>query len=335
MKNQPRIAILIPCYNEELTVRQVISDFRRELPQADIHVFDNNSSDRTVQVARDAGARIAFERRQGKGYVVQAMFRDVEADIYVIVDGDGTYPAREVHKMIEPILLDEADMVVGSRLMGDSDGGFKVLNRWGNKFFLRTINLIFKVKLSDILSGYRTFSRTFVKNVPIFGGGFETETELSIKALARGYRILELPVGLKARPEGSLSKIRIMQDGFLILNTILTLFRDYKPLTFFGLIGLFLILLGFVPGTMVIVEFIRTGLVPRLPSAVLAVGLVLSGMLCMVVGLILHTIARRFQELDHQLKVLNRETVPEPAVMSTAASVRGRSSSSGTFRREG
>jgi glycosyltransferase involved in cell wall biosynthesis len=327
VNNQPRIAILIPCYNEELTVRQVISDFRAELPQADIYVFDNNSSDRTVEIARDAGAQVAFERRQGKGYVVQAMFRDVEADIYVIVDGDGTYPAHEVHKLIEPILVDEADMVVGSRLMGDSDseGGFKVLNRWGNRFFLRTINLIFKVKLSDILSGYRTFNRAFVKNVPIFGGGFETETELSIKALARGYRVLELPVGLKARPEGSFSKIRIMQDGFLILNTILTLFRDYKPLTFFGLIGLFLILLGFVPGTMVVVEFIRTGLVPRLPSAVLAVGLVLSGMLCMVVGLILHTIARRFQELDHQLKVLNRETVSEQASISAVASFRGRS----------
>ena len=304
---RPRIAILIPCYNEELTVRQVIDDFRAELPDADIYVFDNNSSDRTIEIARAAGARIAVERRQGKGYVVQTMFRDVEADVYVMVDGDGTYPAREVHKIIDPILLGEADMVVGSRLTSVSESEFKILNRLGNRFFLWTINFIFKVKLSDILSGYRAFNREFVKNIPIFGGGFETETELSIKALARGYRIVELPVDLKARPEGSFSKIRILRDGFLILNTILTLFRDYKPLTFFGVIGLFFIALGFVPGSVVIVEFARTGLVPRLPSAVLAVGLVLSGMLFIVVGLILHTIARRFQELDHQMKVLNRE----------------------------
>jgi glycosyltransferase involved in cell wall biosynthesis len=311
---QPRIAVLIPCYNEELTIRQVISDFRAQLPSAEIYVFDNNSTDRTVQFACEAGARIAFERRQGKGYVVQAMFRDVEADVYVMVDGDGTYPASDVHKLIDPILMDEADMVVGSRLMPNSESEFAMLNRWGNQFFLRMLNFIFKVKLSDILSGYRTFNRAFVKNIPIFGGGFETETELSIKALARGYRIVELPVNLKARPEGSFSKIRIMRDGFLIVNTILTLFRDYKPLTFFGAIGLFLILLGFVPGTVVVVEFIKTGLVPRLPSAVLAVGLTLSGLLCAFVGLVLHTIARRFQELDHQLKVLNRSTGSEQMI---------------------
>jgi glycosyltransferase involved in cell wall biosynthesis len=304
----PKIAILIPCYNEELTVGQVVRDFRKELPDADIYVFDNNSSDRTVEVARDAGARIAFEARQGKGYVVQAMFREVDADIYVIVDGDDTYPAAEVHKLIAPIVAGEADMAVGSRLTSRSESEIRTLNRLGNRFFLNTINFIFKVKLSDILSGYRAFSRKFVKNIPIFGGGFETETELTIKALAHGYRIVELPVDLKARPEGSFSKIRVMQDGLLILTSILTLFRDYKPLTFFGLIGVFLVLIGFIPGTLVIVEFIRTGLVPRLPSAVLAVGLVLSGLLAIVVGIVLHTIARRFQELDHQLKILAFES---------------------------
>ena len=306
MKN-PKIAILIPCYNEELTIRQVISDFRTELPDAEIYVFDNNSTDRTLELAHEAGARVCSERRQGKGYVVQSMFREVLADLYVMVDGDGTYPAKDIHKLIEPVLLGEADMAVGSRLMMGSDSEFKALNRFGNEFFLRTINFIFQVRLSDILSGYRVFNREFVKNIALFGGGFEIETELSIKALARGYRIVEVPVKLKARPEGSFSKIRILQDGFLILNTILTLFRDYKPLTFFGVIGLLLMALGLVPGAVVVVEFIKTGLVPRLPSAVLAVGLVLSGMLCLVVGLILHTITRRFQELDHQLKVLGRE----------------------------
>jgi glycosyltransferase involved in cell wall biosynthesis len=303
-----KIAVLIPCYNEALTVGQVISDFRDELPDAEIYVFDNNSRDQTVEVARSAGAQIAFERRQGKGYVVQSMFRDVEADIYVMVDGDGTYPAKDVHRLIEPILRGEADVAVGSRLMTTSESEFKALNRLGNLFFIRTINLIFKVQLSDILSGYRAFNREFVKNIPIFGGGFEVETELSIKALGRGYRIVELPVDLKSRPQGSFSKIRILQDGFLILSTILKLFRDYKPMTFFGAIGLFIIVLGLVPGVIVIAEFLKTGLVPRLPSAVLSVGMVLTGMLCLVVGLILHTITRRFQELDHQMKMLNRET---------------------------
>ena len=308
MQSKPRIAILIPCYNEELTIGQVVRDFHAQLPDADIYVFDNNSADRTVEVAREAGARVAFERRQGKGYVLQAMFREVEADIYVMVDGDNTYPATDVHKLIAPVLAGEADMTVGSRLSPQSQSEFKTLNRLGNRFFLNTVNFIFKVRLSDILSGYRAFNREFVKNIPIFGGGFETETELTIKALVRGYRIVELPVDLKARPEGSFSNIRILQDGFVILNSILTLFRDYKPLTFFGTIGLFFILLGLIPGTVVIVEFVETGLVPRLPSAVLAIGLVLSGMLAIVVGIVLHTIARRFQELDYQLKILGFES---------------------------
>ena len=306
MASQPRIAILIPCYNEELTVGEVVRSFRAELPGSEIWVFDNNSTDRTVEVARDAGACVAFELRQGKGYVVQRMFQDIEADVFVMVDGDGTYPPAEVGRLIEPIMLGNADMTVGSRLTQESKSEFRSLNRLGNYFFLRVINFIFGVRLTDILSGYRAFSRRFVKSIPLSGGGFETETELTIKALGRGYRIVEIPVNLKARPEGSFSKIRILSDGFLILNTILTLFRDYKPLTFFGVAGLFLILLGFVPGTIVIVEFIKTGLVPRLPSAVLAVGLVLSGMLAIVVGLVLHTITRRFQELDHQLKMLGK-----------------------------
>jgi glycosyltransferase involved in cell wall biosynthesis len=310
---RPRIAVLIPCYNEAATIQDVLRDFQGELPDAELYVFDNNSTDRTVELAREAGARVVRERRQGKGYVVQSMFREVEADIYVMVDGDGTYPAAEVHKLIQPILLGEADMVVGSRLMHESASSFRILNRVGNQFFLRAVNLIFKVRLTDILSGYRAFSRPFVKSVPIFGGGFEVEAEMTMKALARGSRIVELPVDLKARPQGSFSKIRILQDGFLILNTILSLFRDYKPLTFFGSLGLFVVALGFVPGTIVIVEFFKTGLVPRLPSALLAVGLVLSGMLLISVGLVLHTVIRHFQELEHQLQ-LRREPALEEIV---------------------
>jgi hypothetical protein len=209
--------------------------------------------------------------------------------------------------LIEPILNDEADMVIGSRLHAQSASRFKSANRIGNKFFLYILNYTLGAKITDMLSGYRAFNRGFVKGVPLFGGGFETETELTIKALDRGFRIIEIPVNLTHRPEGSFSKIRIFGDGFLILNTILALIRDYKPLTFFGSLGLFFIALGFVPGLIVIYEFIETGLVPRLPSAVLAVGLILSGMLSITVGLVLHTIVRRSQQLDHQLRVLTDE----------------------------
>lgn len=304
---RPRIAILIPCHNEEPTIGRVVRDFRGELPEAEIYVFDNNSSDATVEQARAAGARVAYERRQGKGFVVQSMFSQIQADIYVMVDGDATYPPGAVHTLIAPILRGDADMVVGSRLMEASDSEFRLLNRLGNNFFFTVINFIFKVRLSDVLSGYRAFSRMFVKNIPVFGGGFETEVELTIKALARGYRIREVPVRLTARPEGSFSKIRILSDGFLILNTILTLFRDYKPLTFFGGLGLVFIVLGSVPGGILLLDFIRTGVARDLPVALLALGTVLSGMLLIAVGLVLHTITRKFQELEYQLKIGNKE----------------------------
>jgi glycosyltransferase involved in cell wall biosynthesis len=304
---RPAVAILIPCYNEELTIGDVVRQFRAQLPNASIYVFDNNSTDQTVSKARDAGASIYCERRQGKGYVVQSMFRRINADVYVMVDGDGTYPPSEVHKLIEPVLSGEADMVVGSRLHKESQSQFNSLNRVGNKLFLSVLKLTFKIQIADMLSGYRAFSRRFVKGLPLFGGGFETETELTIKALERGYKIVEIPVNLRPRLEGSHSKIRIAHDGMRILHTILALFRDYKPLTFFGTLGLVLILLSLVPGLIVILEFLRTGLVPRLPSAVLAVGLVLAGMLSITIGLILHTIARRSQELEFQLEMVKEE----------------------------
>ena len=304
----PSVAVLIPCYNEELTIGAVVRSFREQLPHAKIYVFDNNSTDRTIAEAKAAGALISSERRQGKGYVVQSMFGRVDADIYVMVDGDGTYPAEEIHKLLAPVLADEADMVVGSRLHEQSDSQFKSLNRFGNRLFLSLVRSTFKVEITDMLSGYRVFNRNFVKGVPLFGGGFETETELTIKALERGYRIVEVPVNLTNRPSGSFSKIRIVNDGFRIVNTILTLLRDYKPLTFFGSSGIVLILLGTIPGLIVIFEFFETGLVLRLPSAVLAVGLVLAGLLAITVGLVLHTIVRRSQEFDYQLRKLLDET---------------------------
>jgi glycosyltransferase involved in cell wall biosynthesis len=302
-----RIAILIPCHNEEPTVSQVVKAFRAELPSASIYVFDNNSSDNTVESARASGAIVMREPRQGKGFVVQSMFRRVDADVYVMVDGDATYPAEAVHQLIAPVLAGEADMVVGSRLHPGLQSEFRQLNRWGNRLVLSLLNSIFKVKLTDVLSGYRAFNRKFVKGLPLFGGGFEIETELTIKAIARGLRIVEISTVLTARPEGSHSKIKFFRDGMIILNTILALFRDYKPLTFFGSVGLLLVLLALVPGLIAVVESISKGTVVRLPLAVLATGLGLCGLLSLTVGLILHSIARRSQELEYQLEMLADE----------------------------
>jgi len=299
-----RIAILIPCYNEELTIAAVVADFQRALPNAHVFVFDNNSTDRTAEVAKAAGAQVFRERRQGKGYVVQAMFNQVEADVYVMVDGDGTYPAAAVHSLIEPVVLGEADMVIGSRLHSTSHSDFRALNRLGNHFFLFILQWIFSVRLTDLLSGYRCFSRRMVRGTPLFAGGFETEAEMTIKALQRGFRIVEVPVDLVQRPSGSESKIRVVRDGVLILTMMLALFRDYKPLSFFGGIGLLLVGLSIVPGFAVVSEYYRTGQVLRLPSAVLATGILLIGVLSGIAGLILHTIAQRFRDVDHQLQSL-------------------------------
>jgi glycosyltransferase involved in cell wall biosynthesis len=301
-----RIAVLIPCYNEEATVAEVVKQFQAQLPAAHVYVFDNNSSDATVARAREAGASVLHEHRQGKGFVTQAMFREVDADIYVMVDGDNVFPAHIVHRLIAPVLSGVADMVVGSRLHSESRSEFKQLNRWGNRLVLSLLNFIFGVHLTDILSGYRAFNRKFVKGLPLFGGGFEIETELTIKAIERGYRIQEVPVDLTHRPAGH-SKVNFFRDGFVIVNTILALFRDYRPLTFFGAGGLGLMLAGLIPIGFMLLNFAHLGQFVRLASAVISVGLLLCGLLSMTVGLVLHSIARRSQELEYHLQVLTDE----------------------------
>jgi glycosyltransferase involved in cell wall biosynthesis len=303
----PRIAILIPCFNEELTIAQVVDRFRTELPDARIYVFDNNSTDHTVERARDHGAVIFHEWRQGKGFVVQRMFREIDADIYVMVDGDGTYPAANVHALLEPVMIDDADMVIGSRLDPASQSQFGLMNRLGNHFFLFLTRALFGVHIKDMLSGYRVFSRNLVKQLPLLSSGFEIETELTIKALERGYRVIEFPIKLSNRPEGSYSKIRHVHDGLLIMRMIFSLALDYKPLTVFGTIGLLFVAASLIPGTIVILEFMHTGLITRLPSVVLAAGLALSGLISGMVGMVLHTIVRRLQELDLQMRVLTRD----------------------------
>jgi glycosyltransferase involved in cell wall biosynthesis len=317
------IAILIPCYNEEPTIARVIAEFRAEAPEATIYVVDNNSTDRSAEIARSMGAVVLRETRQGKGYVVQKMFREIEADIYIMVDGDGTYPASGLRRLLQPVLDDEADMVVGSRLSRLSRSRFKALNRIGNLLFVTITNRLLHARVEDMLSGYRVFTRRLVKELPLFSSGFEIETELTIKALERGYRVVELPIDLGARPSGSFSKIRLAHDGAVIVNMIVALVRDYKPLTLFGALGLLLLAAGLATGAPVIVQYMRTGLVPHLPSTVISVGLVLAALIAATAGIVLHTIVRRFQELDFQLRLLSDRigTSFVPAIAQRAAAV--------------
>lgn len=305
-----RVAVLIPCLNEEKTIGKVIGDFQQQLPAADIYVFDNGSTDDTALIAKQLGAIVVEERRRGKGFVVQSMFRTVDSDIYVLVDGDDTYPADSVHQLLEPVLDNRADVVVGTRLTGEAHRDFNRLNRFGNQLFAFLLNRFFGTNLTDILSGYRIMNRDFVKNVPVLSTGFEIETELTIQALEKGYRVMEIPIQLRKRSPESKSKIRVFRDGFRILATIFLLFRDYKPLTFFGVIGIVLTLCGLIPGGVVIGEYLRTGLVLRMPSALLAVGLVLSGTVSLTVGVVLNTIHRRFLEIEYRLYMLSRGRDP-------------------------
>jgi glycosyltransferase involved in cell wall biosynthesis len=223
-----KIAVLIPCYNEEVTVSEVVLGFKRNLPQAEVYVFDNSSTDRTAQRASEAGAVVRREDRRGKGHVVQSMFRQVEADIYLMVDGDGTYQASEAQGLIEPILRGQAEMVIGARWTKDSCSKARAVNLLGNRLFRATVNSLFGAGLNDVLSGYRAFSREFVKGVKLTGGGFETEVELTIKAVIGGWRIVETPISLAERPRGSHSKIRVLRDGMAILGAVLSLFREFK-----------------------------------------------------------------------------------------------------------
>lgn len=305
-----RIAVLVPCYNEERNVASVVEDFKKELPEADIYVYDNNCTDQTVQEARKAGALIGHERRQGKGHVVRTMFREVEADYYVMVDGDGTYPASRVHDLLRPVMEGDADMVLGSRLHPRTKSRFKPLNLIGNRIFLFIINALFRLKITDLLTGYRAFNRKFVKSVPLLSVGFEIETELTVKCIERGYRIVEVPTTLGERAPGSSSKIRVLRDGFLIFFTMFSLLRDYKPFTAFGALGLLFIALGSVPGVMAVKGYLAEGHLSSLFSALLALGLVLSGLFIIFTGLILHSISRRFQEVDRQLRNISEDIVP-------------------------
>ena len=302
-----RIAVIIPCLNEVGTVGKVIDDFRRELPDAAIWVIDNDSNDDTVKVALAHHALILSETRRGKGFAVRTAFRRIDADIYVMVDGDDTYPAEAVHTLLHPVLTGRADMTVGSRTMIGTESQFRILNRLGNRMYANLVRFLLRVSLTDILSGLRVMTRHLVRTVPIAASGFEVEAELTVKTIERSMRIVELPIDLRSRPQGSASKIKLFRDGLRIAWTILLLFRDYKPITFFGGLGLAAIVLGLIPGIGVVIEYIETGLVLRLPSAVLAAVLEVIGIVLVLVGFVLSSIGRRFQEIESKLDLIAQQ----------------------------
>ncbi len=292
----PRIAVVIPCFNEAVTIAAVVAGFRAALPAATIYVYDNNSADQTAAIATAAGAVVQREVRQGKGHVVRRAFADVDADVYVLVDGDGTYEAAAAPGMVAMLIDQQLDMVNGARL-DQAVAAYRPGHRFGNAMLTYLVGTVFGRDISDMLSGYRVFSRRFVKSFPALSAGFETETEFTVHALELGMPIAEVTTHYAERPAGSASKLRTIRDGVRILRTILVLVKDERPLAFFGAAAAVLLLLGVGFGASVVLEFMRTGLVPRLPTAVLASTLVLLSALAIACGFVLDSVARGRKEL--------------------------------------
>lgn len=292
-----RVAVILPCYNEAAAIGDVVREFRAALPQAVVYVYDNNSRDDTVARAREAGAVVRRETRQGKGHVVRRMFADVEADIYVLADGDGTYDAASAPALVEKLVTERLDMVVGSRLATYEGEAFRRGHRFGNDLLTGFLGLCFGRTFTDILSGYRVFSRRFVKSFPALSAGFETETELSVHALELRMPIAEVATPYRARPAGSASKLRTYRDGFRILMTILNLFKEERPLAFFSIIAGDLSLASLVLAYPVILTYIETGLVPRFPTAILSTGLMILATLSLTCGFVLDTVTHGRREM--------------------------------------
>ncbi|MCC6102745.1 MAG: glycosyltransferase family 2 protein [Olegusella sp.] len=289
-----KVAVLIPCYNEALTVGKVVDDFHAALPSASIYVYDNNSTDGTGDIARKHGAIVRCEPRQGKGNVVRQMLRDIDTDYYLMVDGDDTYPADQAMDLLRPLMNNEADTVVGDRLSNGTYGkeNTRAGHGFGNDLVRWLIGILYGVELNDVMTGYRSFNRVFAKTFPILSPGFEIETELSIHAIDKRWRITQIPITYRDRPVGSVSKLNTVSDGFKVLGMIFSLFKDYKPLGFFSILALIFLIIGLVLGIPIIIEFNATHLVPRLPTALLAVAFCGLAALCLVCGLILDTVVK-------------------------------------------
>lgn len=296
--NNKKIAVLIPCYNEEKTIGKVIDDFKSALPQATVYVYDNNSNDKTSEIAISKGAIVRHEYRQGKGNVIRSMFREIKADCYLMIDGDDTYPAKHAKEMCEYILNEQADMVVGDRL---SSTYFKENKRpfhnFGNKIVRFLINKIFNNKIKDIMTGYRAFSYDFVKSFPVLSKGFEIETEMTIHAAFNNFKIVEIPVLYRDRPAGSQSKLNTYSDGFKVLKTIAILFKEYKPSFFFNIISGFILIISIIFLSPIIYEYLKTGLVPRFPTLIVSGVLLVIAILLWISGIILEVIVKKNKQL--------------------------------------
>jgi glycosyltransferase involved in cell wall biosynthesis len=284
------IAVLVPCYNEEAAIEKVVADFRASLPRATVYVYDNNSTDRTSEVAARAGAEVRRELRKGKGNVVRRMFQDIEADIYVMVDGDDTYDASRAPELVEKLVRENLDMLVGRRIE-THQAAYRAGHRLGNRVLTGLVGWLFGSPIDDMLSGYRVFSRRFVKSFPSSSREFEIETELTVHALQMRMALAEVETNYKERPPGSTSKLRTFRDGWRILITIINLMRNERPLLFFSLIGLVAFLVGFFLGLPVFLEYLHTGLVRRFPTAILSIGLGITAVVCVATGFILDLVA--------------------------------------------
>ena len=303
-----KVAVLIPCYNEEKTVEKVVADYRRALPQADIYVYDNNSTDRTAELARKAGAIVRREYRQGKGNVIRSMFRQIDADCYLMTDGDDTYPAENAPEMVRMVLEGEADMVNGDRLSSTYfTENKRPFHNTGNRVVRGLINRLFGAQVRDIMTGYRAFSRSFVKTFPVLSHGFEIETEMTIHAVDKNFLIRELPVEYRDRPQGSVSKLNTYSDGAKVLCTIFRLYKDYRPFAFFGACALVFFLLALLLFLPVGIDYLRSGLVPRFPTLIVSVTLALCALLSFVAGVILDVLVKKHRQLFELMLTLFEE----------------------------
>ena len=298
MRTKEKIAVLIPCYNESLTISKVVKDYKKVLPEADIYVYDNNSTDGTDKLAKEAGAIVRYEYRQGKGNVIRRMFKDIDADCYLMIDGDDTYPKENAREMCNLILEKKADMVIGDRLSSTYfTENKRHFHNLGNKLVRSLINRLFNSDIHDIMTGYRAFSYDFVKTFPVLSKGFEIETEMTIHALDKNFLLKEIPIKYRDRPSGSVSKLNTFKDGFRVLKTIARLFKEYKPMIFFSLISFVFLLISLVFGIPVFVEYFETGLVPRIPTLIFAGFMLMIAILLFVCGIILEVIVKKHRQL--------------------------------------
>lgn len=306
------IAVLIPCYNEAKTIEKVVKDYKKVLPEATIYVYDNNSTDGTDEIARKAGAKVRYEYRQGKGNVIRTMFREIEADCYLMIDGDDTYPSENAREMCDLVLNGKADMVIGDRLSSTYfTENKRPFHNFGNRIVRWLINFLFKNEVKDIMTGYRAFSYEFVKGFPVLSKGFEIETEMTIHAVDKNFKLVEVPVNYRDRPEGSVSKLNTYSDGLKVLKTIATLFKEYKPAMFFNMWAILLLIIGILIGLPAYIGYFQTGLVEKFPSLIVSCFAIMMALLFWVTGIILQVIAKKekqnYELYLNSLKINDRE----------------------------